>query len=111
MRPCSKAFKTAALAGFFGLGLVVLTTGPAQAERDFARCGYEGCLRAPCDGYRDGCRRYETPAGWYGPRNDYDPYRHDRRRDWYRHHYYDHRDGRWVCTGNSEYCRWTERRW
>jgi hypothetical protein len=106
----SKTLKSAALAGILGLGLAAATTTPANADRVYTRCNSERCWKVACD-WND-CRR--MPVRWHG---DGPSYRTDRRyydsdRDrFYRYHHFDHRRGVWVCDGDSEYCRWSARRW
>lgn len=116
----SKTIKTAALAGLVGLGFGAATAIPAMADRTYTRCAGDGqCWHVRCDWDGDDCRRQPVQTGWYGDRGDYDAgYRFERRRYYdpdrdrfYRLHHFDHRSGRWVCDGDSEYCRWSARYW
>lgn len=109
----SRMLKSAALAGLVGFGFVAATATPAKADRIYTRCDNDGdrCWRVRCDWDGDDCRR--VPVRW----NGYQSYRYERRyydsdRDrFYRYHHFDRRRGLWVCDGDSEYCRWSARRW
>lgn len=98
-----------------GLGIAFSTPAAAHDwgwgyEGGRTRCDGDGdrCWRTVCEPYGY-CRTYEFRPRW---RRDYDPYwssywQRDRG-DWYRHHRYV--SGRWICDGDGDYCRWSERR-
>ncbi len=108
----SKTLKSAALAAVMGVGMAAATATPAEADRAYTRCAGDRCWRVVCDWDGDACRRAPLHNGWYGSsyRSERRYYDSDRER-FYRYHHFDHRSGRWVCDGDSEYCRWSARHW
>lgn len=113
----AKTLKTTAVAGLFGLGLVVAMTSPALAHRSYTRCDSDGdrCYRVVCDDDGDDCRSYRMNTGYYGNRgyynrgyysNGYYGRDYDRSRGYYNSGY-----RHWVCDSDGDRCRWSYSRW
>jgi hypothetical protein len=116
----SKTAKRAALAGLFGLGVLVAMASPALASRVYTQCARDGgsCWRVICDNDGDDCSRYRINTSWSAPyrdRDTYSGYRYDRGR--YNHDQYNRsryfNDGyrHWVCDRDGDDCHWSYTRW
>jgi hypothetical protein len=108
------SWKKMALAGMFGVGVIVASASSASAHRVFTRCDDDGdrCWRVLCDDDGDDCR--QLPQDWsaydrnyyYGNRYGYDRHYNDRYNDSSQY-------GRWSCDRDGDRCHWSsqQRSW
>jgi hypothetical protein len=113
MMQISKALKTAALAGLFGLGALGAVSSPAEAHRVYTRCDSDGdrCWRVVCDNDGDDCRRYgvDTTYRYRDYLNNYGYYGNGYGDTYDR--YYRRGQRRWLCDRDGDDCHWTYSRW
>ncbi|MDE2181412.1 MAG: hypothetical protein KGJ78_00165 [Alphaproteobacteria bacterium] len=108
-----KAWKTAALAGLFGVGAMVAMATSASAHYSYVRCDSDGdtCWRVVCDDDGDDCNRvrtfhrsdYDRGGYWNGIYGDGFSF------DWSsgdRDQYY--RGRHWTCDSDGDRCHWAD---